>query len=228
MNVSNFYGIAVDGNLTIDSSTGVTVVGNTRRNAIRFGANITSSGAVNISNSRGIAVGGKLTVKNASGTGDVTVTGTGNATLNNGADITSRGAVSITNTGSGLAVSGDLTVHDSGSVKVSGGNASAPAVDGNITLTSSDKMELSNPKGQVTSKKLTVKNSTGEVSVTGNKSDGSALVQGGASIGTTGTVYHYQQQRPGDFRRAECRTERRHYRDGKPGFRADHYRQFYH
>ena len=188
VNVSNFYGIAVDGNLTIDSSTGVTVVGNTRRNAIRFGANITSSGAVNISNSRGIAVGGKLTVKNASGTGDVTVTGTGNATLNNGADITSRGAVSITNTGSGLAVSGDLTVHDSGSVKVSGGNASAPAVDGNITLTSSDKMELSNPKGQVTSKKLTVKNSTGEVSVTGNKSDGSALVQGGASIGTTGTV----------------------------------------
>ena len=188
VNVSNFYGIAVDGNLTIDSSTGVTVVGNTRRNAIRFGANITSSGAVNISNSRGIAVGGKLTVKNASGTGDVTVTGTGNATLNNGADITSRGAVSITNTGSGLAVSGDLTVHDSGSVKVSGGNASAPAVDGNITLTSSDKMELSNPKGQATSKKLTVKNSTGEVSVTGNKSDGSALVQGGASIGTTGTV----------------------------------------
>ena len=188
VNVSNFYGIAVDGNLTIDSSTGMTVVGNTRRNAIRFGANITSSGAVNISNSRGIAVGGKLTVKNASGTGDVTVTGTGNATLNNGADITSRGAVSITNTGSGLAVSGDLTVHDSGSVKVSGGNASAPAVDGNITLTSSDKMELSNPKGQVTSKKLTVKNSTGEVSVTGNKSDGSALVQGGASIGTTGTV----------------------------------------
>ena len=133
-------------------------------------------------------MGGKLTVKNASGTGDVTVTGTGNATLNNGADITSRGAVSITNTGSGLAVSGDLTVHDSGSVKVSGGNASAPAVDGNITLTSSDKMELSNPKGQVTSKKLTVKNNTGEVSVTGNKSDGSALVQGGASIGTTGTV----------------------------------------
>ena len=188
VNVSNFYGIAVDGNLTIDSSTGVTVVGNTRRNAIRFGANITSSGAVNISNDRGIAVGKKLTVNNASGTDDVTVTGTGNATLNNGADITSRGAVSITNTGSGLAVSGDLTVHDSGSVKVSGGNASAPAVDGNITLTSSDKMELSNPKGQVTSKKLTVKNSTGEVSVTGNKSDGSALVQGGASIGTTGTV----------------------------------------
>ena len=188
VNVSNPDGIAVDGNLTIDSSTGVTVVGNTRRNAIRFGANITSSGAVNISNSRGIAVGGKLTVKNASGTGDVTVTGTGNATLNNGADITSRGAVSITNTGTGLAVSGDLTVHDSGSVKVSGGNASAPAVDGNITLTNSGKMELSNPKGQVTSKKLTVKNSTGDVSVTGSKSDGSALVQGGASIDTTGAV----------------------------------------
>ena len=33
-----------------------------------------------------------------------------------------------------------------------------------------------------------MKNSTGEVSVTGNKSDGSALVQGGANIDTTGTV----------------------------------------
>ena len=188
VNVSNFYGIAVDGNLTIDSSTGVTVVGNTRQNAIRFGANITSSGAVNISNDRGIAVGGKLTVKNASGTDNVTVTGNGNATLNNDADITSRGAVSITNTGSGLAVDGKLTVYNSGSVKVSGGNASAPAVSGDITLTSTGKMELSNPKGQVTNKKLTVKNSTGEVSVTGNKSDGSALVQGGASIDTTGAV----------------------------------------
>ena len=188
VSIQNESGIAVEGDLIVNSSTGVTVVGNTQRNAVRDEANITSSGAVNISNSRGIAVGGKLTVKNASGTGDVTVTGTGNATLNNGADITSRGAVSITNTGTGLAVSGDLTVHDSGSVKVSGGNASAPAVDGNITLTNSGKMELSNPKGQVTSKKLTVKNSTGDVSVTGSKSDGSALVQGGASIDTTGAV----------------------------------------
>ena len=188
VNVSNFYGIAVDGSLTVNSSTGVTVVGNTQRNAVRYAANITSSGAVNISNSRGIAVGGKLTVKNASGTDNVTVTGNGNATLNNDADITSRGAVSITNTGSGLAVDGKLTVYNSGSVKVSGGNASAPAVSGDITLTSTGKMELSNPKGQVTNKKLTVKNSTGEVSVTGNKSDGSALVQGGASIDTTGAV----------------------------------------
>ena len=188
VSIQNETGIAVEGNLTVNSSTGVTVVGNTQKNAVRYEANITSSGAVNISNSSGIAVGGKLTVKNASGTGDVTVTGTGNATLNNGADITSRGAVSITNTGSGLAVDGKLTVYNSGSVKVSGGNASAPAVSGDITLTSTGKMELSNPKGQVTSKKLTVKNSTGEVSVTGNKSDGSALVQGGASIGTTGTV----------------------------------------
>ena len=188
VSIQNETGIAVEGKLIVNSSTGVTVVGNTQKNAVRYEANITSSGAVNISNSRGIAVGGKLTVKNASGTGDVTVTGTGNATLNNGADITSRGAVSITNTGSGLAVDGKLTVYNSGSVKVSGGNASAPAVSGDITLTSTGKMELSNPKGQVTSKKLTVKNSTGEVSVTGNKSDGSALVQGGASIGTTGTV----------------------------------------
>ena len=189
VNVSNPYGIAVDGNLTIDSSTGVTVVGNTQRNAVRFGANITSSGAVNISNSRGIAVGGKLTVKNASGTGNVTVSGKGGNTVGRGAEITSKGAVNITNTdNTGLAVSGDLTVHDSGSVKVSGGNASAPAVDGNITLTNSGKMELSNPKGQVTSKKLTVENSTGDVSVTGSKSDGSALVQGGASIDTTGAV----------------------------------------
>ena len=189
VNVSNFYGIAVDGNLTIDSSTGVTVVGNTRRNAIRFGANITSSGAVNISNDRGIAVGKKLTVNNASGTDDVTVTGTGNATLNNGADITSRGAVSITNTdNTGLAVSGDLTVHDSNRVKVSGGTANSPAVSGNITLTSTGKMELSNPNGQVTSNKLTVKNSTGEVIVTGNKSGSTALVRCGASIDTTGAV----------------------------------------
>ena len=193
VNVSNFDGIAVEGSLTVNSSTGVTVVGNTQRNAVRYVADITSSGAVNISNSRGIAVGGKLTVKNdsgtgASGTGDVTVTGTGNATLNNDAAITSKGAVNITNTGSGLAVDGKLTVYNSGSVKVSGGNASAPAVSGDITLTSTGKMELSNPKGQVTSKKLTVKNSTGDVSVTGNKSDGSALVKGGASIDTTGVV----------------------------------------
>ena len=189
VNVSNSSGIAVDGSLTVNSSTDVTVVGNTLRNAIRVGANITSSGAVNISNSRGIAVGGKLTVKNDSGTGDVTVSGKGGNTVGRGAEITSRGAVNITNTdNTGLAVSGDLTVHDSKRVKVSGGNASAPAVSGDITLTSSGKMELSNPNGQVTSKKLTVKNSTGEVSVTGSKSDGSALVQYGASIDTTGAV----------------------------------------
>ena len=188
VSIQNETGIAVEGKLIVNSSTGVTVVGNTQKNAVRYEANITSSGAVNISNSQGIAVGGKLTVKNASGTDNVTVTGNGNATLNNDADITSRGAVSITNTGSGLAVDGKLTVYNSGSVKVSGGNASAPAVSGDITLTSTGKMELSNPKGQVTNKKLTVKNSTGEVSVTGNKSDGSALVQGGASIDTTGAV----------------------------------------
>ena len=188
VSIQNKSGIAVEGKLIVNSSTGVTVVGNTQKNAVRDEANITSSGAVNISNSQGIAVGGKLTVKNASGTDNVTVTGNGNATLNNDADITSRGAVSITNTGSGLAVDGKLTVYNSGSVKVSGGNASAPAVSGDITLTSTGKMELSNPKGQVTNKKLTVKNSTGEVSVTGNKSDGSALVQGGASIDTTGAV----------------------------------------
>ena len=189
VSIQNESGIAVDGNLTIDSSTGVTVVGNTQHNAVRYAANITSSGAVNISNSRGIAVGGKLTVKNASGTGDVTVTGTGNATLNNGADITSRGAVNITNTdNTGLAVSGDLTVHGSNSVKVSGGTANSPAVSGNITLTSTGKMELSNPNGQVTSKKLTVENSTGNVIVTGNKSGNTALVQYGASIDTTGAV----------------------------------------
>ena len=189
VNVSNFFGIAVDGNLTVNSSTGVTVVGNTQRNAVRFEANITSSGAVNISNDRGIAVGGKLTVNNASGKGDVTVSGKGGNTVGSGAEITSKGAVNITNTdNTGLAVSGNLTVHDSNSVKVSGGTASSPAVSGNITLTSTGKMELNNPNGQVTNKKLTVENSTGEVSVTGNKSDGSALVQGGASIDTTGAV----------------------------------------
>ena len=189
VSIQNKSGIAVEGKLIVNSSTGVTVVGNTQKNAVRYEANITSSGAVNISNSQGIAVGGKLTVNNASGTGDVTVSGKGGNTVGGGAKITSKGAVNITNTdNTGLAVSGDLTVHDSNSVKVSGGNASAPAVSGDITLTSSGKMELSNPNGQVTNKKLTVKNSTGEVSVTGNKSDGSALVQGGASIGTTGTV----------------------------------------
>ena len=189
VSIQNGSGIAVEGNLIVNSSTGVTVVGNTQKNAVRDEANITSSGAVNISNSQGIAVGKKLTVNNASGTDDVTVSGKGGNTVGGGAKITSRGAVNITNTdNTGLAVSGDLTVHDSSSVKVSGGTDSSPTVSGNITLTSSGKMELSNPKGQVTNKKLTVKNSTGEVSVTGNKSDGSALVQGGASIGTTGTV----------------------------------------
>ena len=189
VNVSNFYGIAVDGSLTVNSSTGVTVVGNTQRNAVRYAANITSSGAVNISNSRGIAVGGKLTVKNASGKGDVTVSGKGGNTVGRGAEITSKGAVNITNTdNTGLAVSGDLTVHDSNSVKVSGGTANSPAVSGNITLTSTGKMELNNPNGQVTNKKLTVENSTGEVIVTGNKSGSTALVQYGANIDTTGTV----------------------------------------
>ena len=143
VNVSNPDGIAVDGNLTIDSSTGVTVVGNTRRNAIRFGANITSSGAVNISNSRGIAVGGKLTVKNASGTGDVTVTGTGNATLNNGADITSRGAVSITNS-SGPAIFGGLNVEQSGGITVTGSRASEPIITGNSTIKNTNKVEIIN------------------------------------------------------------------------------------
>ena len=189
VSIQNKSGIAVEGKLIVNSSTGVTVVGNTQKNAVRYEANITSSGAVNISNSNGIAVGGKLTVNNASGKGDVTVSGKGGNTVGGGAKITSRGAVNITNTdNTGLAVSGDLTVHDSSSVKVSGGTANSPAVSGNITLTSSGKMELSNPNGQVTNKKLTVKNSTGEVSVTGNKSDGSALVQGGASIDTTGAV----------------------------------------
>ena len=192
VNVSNFFGIAVDGSLTVNSSTGVTVVGNTQRNAVHYAANITSSGAVNISNSRGIAVGGKLTVDNASGKGDVTVSGKGGNTVGRGAEITSKGAVNITNTdntdNTGPAVSGDLTVHDSNRVKVSGGTANSPAVSGNITLTSTGKMELSNPNGQVTNKKLTVENSTGEVIVTGNKSGSTALVQYSANIDTTGTV----------------------------------------
>ena len=186
--VSNLTGIAVDGNLTIDSSTGVTVVGNTSKyNTVHYAANITSSGAVNISNSSGIAVGGKLTVKNASGTGDVTVTGKGGNTVGGGAKITSKGAVNITNTGSGLAVSGDLTVHDSKRVKVSGGTANSPAVSGNITLTSTGTMELKNSNGQVLKGKLTVKNSTGDVTVTGSKS-GSAMVASGTDINTTGSV----------------------------------------
>ena len=195
--------------LEVKKSASVEVIGAGVNPTLGGWAFIKSSGDVSITNSLGgSAVGRRLTVTTG---GAVTVTGdndaaikskatitagrnvsiqnkSGIATLNNGADITSRGAVSITNTGTGLAVSGDLTVHDSGSVKVSGGNASAPAVDGNITLTSSDKMELSNPKGQVTSKKLTVKNSTGDVSVTGNKSGSTALVQYGASIDTTGAV----------------------------------------
>ena len=187
VSIQNKTGIAVEGKLIVNSSTGVTVVGNTQKNAVRDEANITSSGAVNISNSSGIAVGGKLTVKNASGTGDVTVTGNGNATLNNGADITSGGAVSITNTGTGLAVSGDLTVHDSKRVKVSGGTDSSPAVSGDATLTSTGTMELKNSNGQVLKGKLTVKNSTGDVTVTGSKS-GSAMVASGTDINTTGAV----------------------------------------
>ena len=189
VSIQNKSGIAVEGKLIVNSSTGVTVVGNTQKNAVRDEANITSSGAVNISNSQGIAVGKKLTVNNASGKGDVTVSGKGGNTVGGGAKITSRGAVNITNTdNTGLAVSGDLTVHDSSSVKVSGGTDSSPTVSGNITLTSTGKMELSNPNGQVTSNKLTVKNSTGEVIVTGNKSGSTALVKCGASIDTTGAV----------------------------------------
>ena len=171
--------------LEVKKSASVEVIGAGVNPTLGGWAFIKSSGDVSITNSLGgSAVGRGLTVTTG---GAVTVTGDNDAAIKSKATITAGRNVSIQNK-SGIAVSGDLTVHDSGSVKVSGGNASAPAVDGNITLTSSDKMELSNPKGQVTSKKLTVKNSTGEVSVTGNKSDGSALVQGGASIGTTGTV----------------------------------------
>ena len=143
VSIQNESGIAVDGSLTVNSSTGVTVVGNTQRNAVRDAANITSSGAVNISNSRGIAVGGKLTVKNASGTGDVTVTGTGNATLNNGADITSRGAVSITNS-SGPAIFGGLNVEQSGGITVTGSRASEPIITGNSTIKNTNKVEIIN------------------------------------------------------------------------------------
>ena len=205
LNDPNITGTILD----VKKSASVEVIGAGVNPTLGGWAFIKSSGDVSITNSLGgSAVGRRLTVNTG---GAVTVKGdndaaikskatitagrnvsiqnkSGIATLNNDADITSRGAVSITNTGSGLAVDGKLTVYNSGSVKVSGGNASAPAVSGDITLTSTGKMELSNPKGQVTNKKLTVKNSTGEVSVTGNKSDGSALVQGGANIDTTGTV----------------------------------------
>ena len=170
----------------IKSSGDVSITNSLGGSAVGRGLTVTTGGAVTVTGDNDAAIKSKATI--TAGRNVSIQNKSGNATLNNGADITSRGAVSITNTGSGLAVSGNLTVHDSNSVKVSGGTANSPAVSGNITLTSTGKMELSNPKGQVTSKKLTVKNSTGDVSVTGSKSDGSALVQGGASIDTTGAV----------------------------------------
>lgn len=170
----------------IKSSGDVSITNSLGGSAVGRGLTVTTGGAVTVTGDNDAAIKSKATI--TAGRNVSIQNKSGNATLNNDADITSRGAVSITNTGSGLAVSGKLTVYNSGSVKVSGGNASAPAVSGNITLTSTGKMELSNPNGQVTSNKLTVKNSTGEVIVTGNKSDGSALVQGGASIDTTGAV----------------------------------------
>ena len=170
----------------IKSSGDVSITNSLGGSAVGRGLTVTTGGAVTVTGDNDAAIKSKATI--TAGRNVSIQNKSGIATLNNDADITSRGAVSITNTGSGLAVDGKLTVYNSGSVKVSGGNASAPAVSGDITLTSTGKMELSNPKGQVTNKKLTVKNSTGEVSVTGNKSDGSALVQGGANIDTTGTV----------------------------------------
>ena len=170
----------------IKSSGDVSITNSLGGSAVGRGLTVTTGGAVTVTGDNDAAIKSKATI--TAGRNVSIQNKSGNATLNNDADITSRGAVSITNTGSGLAVDGKLTVYNSGSVKVSGGNASAPAVSGDITLTSTGKMELSNPKGQVTSKKLTVKNSTGDVSVTGSKSDGSALVQGGASIDTTGAV----------------------------------------
>ena len=189
VDIASGQAIAVEGNLTVSKSSSVSVIGNvSERNAVQKNADITSSGAVNIRNILGIAVGGKLTVDNSSGTGDVTVSGKGGNTVGRGAEITSRGAVNITNTdNTGLAVYGDLTVHDSKRVKVSGGTANSPAVSGNITLTSSGKMELKNSNGQVLKGKLTVKNSTGDVTVTGSKS-GSAMVASGTDINTTGSV----------------------------------------
>ena len=170
----------------IKSSGDVSITNSLGGSAVGKRLIVTTDGAVTVKGDNDAAIKSKATI--TAGRNVSIQNKSGIATLNNDADITSRGAVSITNTGSGLAVDGKLTVYNSGSVKVSGGNASAPAVSGDITLTSTGKMELSNPKGQVTNKKLTVKNSTGEVSVTGNKSDGSALVQGGANIDTTGTV----------------------------------------
>ena len=171
--------------LEVKKSASVEVIGAGVNPTLGGEAIIRSSGDVSITNSLGgSAVGNGLIVTTG---GAVTVKGDNAAAIKGKATITAGRNVSIQNE-TGIAVEGNLTVHDSNGVKVSGGTASSPAVSGNITLTSTGKMELSNPKGQVTSKKLTVKNSTGEVSVTGNKSDGSALVQGGASIGTTGTV----------------------------------------
>ena len=177
-------GSAVGRGLIVTTGGAVTVKGDNAA-AIKGKATITAGKNVSIQNGSGIAVEGNLIVNSSTG---VTVVGnTQKNAVRDEANITSSGAVNISNS-QGIAVGKKLTVHDSSSVKVSGGTDSSPTVSGNITLTSSGKMELSNPNGQVTNKKLTVKNSTGEVSVTGNKSDGSALVQGGASIGTTGTV----------------------------------------
>ena len=189
VDIDSGQAIAVEGNLTVSKSSSVSVIGNVSgRNAVQKNADITSSGAVNIKNILGIAVGGKLTVNNASGTGNVTVSGKGGNTVGRGAEITSKGAVNITNTdNTGLAVYGDLTVHDSKRVKVSGGTDSSPAVSGDATLTSTGTMELKNSNGQVLKGKLTVKNSTGDVTVTGSKS-GSAMVASGTDINTTGSV----------------------------------------
>ena len=170
----------------IKSSGDVSITNSLGGSAVGRGLTVTTGGAVTVTGDNDAAIKSKATI--TAGRNVSIQNKSGNATLNNDADITSRGAVSITNTGSGLAVDGKLTVYNSGSVKVSGGNASAPAVSGDITLTSTGKMELSNPKGQVTNKKLTVKNSTGEVIVTGNKSGSTALVKCGASIDTTGAV----------------------------------------
>ena len=171
--------------LDVKKSASVEVIGAGVNPTLGGWAFIKSSGDVSITNSLGgSAVGRGLTVTTG---GAVTVKGDNAAAIKGNATIRAGRNVSIQNE-TGIAVGGNLTVHDSNSVKVSGGTANSPAVSGNITLTSTGKMELSNPKGQVTNKKLTVKNSTGEVIVTGNKSDGSALVQVGASIDTTGTV----------------------------------------
>ncbi len=124
-------------------------------------------GDITINATGGPAVSGSspLTIASA---GNVTITSV-STTLTCPADITAAGKVTISTTSdSAPAVASWMTIHNSGSVEISGNaDNGAPVLGGEANITSSGDVTITS-KGRVTDSLLTV-NSDGNVSITGGK-----------------------------------------------------------